>query len=155
MHWVHWKWSEVQGRSTSTKMQWRSAFYWTYKGKAIEHNSIKWRHYWWEHGSMHCQNVWQTNLVWIIWLHLGTWSKCTIEKDIPSRKGKLEDAKHAVENSSKSDKNGIFTAYMCRDKPNKLTSLQLTSPMNTVVSFLSLITIKEICLPLYWVMKSG
>ena len=68
-----------------------------------------------------------------------------MKKDIPSNKGKLEDAKYAVEHNSTADKNRIFNAYMCRDKPNKLTSLQLTSPMNginttndvgpTVVSF--------------------
>ena len=30
------------------------------------------------------------------------------------------------------DKNHIFTAYMCRDKPNKLISLQLTAPRNGI-----------------------
>ena len=45
-----------------------------------------------------------------------------MKKDIPSNKGKLEDAKYAVEHNSTADKNHIFTVYMCRDKPKKLVS---------------------------------
>ena len=57
-----------------------------------------------------------------------------MKKDIPSNKEQLEDAKHAVEHSSTEDKNPLFTAYMCRDNPNKLTSLQLTSPTNEILT---------------------
>jgi len=57
-----------------------------------------------------------------------------MKKDIPSNKGKLEDAKYAVEHNSTADKNRIFTAYMRRDKPNKLVSLQLTAPRNEIPS---------------------
>ena len=39
-----------------------------------------------------------------------------MKKDVPSNKGKLEDAKYAVEHNSTADKNRIFTAHnMCRD----------------------------------------
>lgn len=55
-----------------------------------------------------------------------------MKKEIPNNKGKLEDAKYAVNHSSIADKNRIFTGYMCRDKPNKLTSLPLMAPMNAI-----------------------
>ncbi len=80
-----------------------------------------------------------------------------MKKDIPSNKGKLEDAKYAMEHNSTADKNCIFTAYMCRDKPNKLVSLQLTAPRNeipltndvgpTVVSFSGVLDHDQGCLP--------
>jgi hypothetical protein len=57
-----------------------------------------------------------------------------MKKDIPSNKGKLEDAKYAVKHSSTADKNRIFTAFMCRDKPNKLILLQNTSPTNEIIT---------------------
>ena len=60
-----------------------------------------------------------------IWAHD---PNALMKKDIPSNKGKLEDAKYAMEHNSTADKNRIFTAYMCRDKPSKLISLQLTAP---------------------------
>ena len=44
-----------------------------------------------------------------------------MKNDIPSNKGKLENAKYAIEHSSTPDKNRMFTSYMCRNKPNKLT----------------------------------
>jgi len=52
-----------------------------------------------------------------------------MNKDIPSNKGKLEDTKYVVEHSSTLDKNCIFNAYMV-NTPDKLTSLQITTPMN-------------------------
>jgi len=42
--------------------------------------------------------------------------------------------KYAVEHISTADKNCTFTAYMCRDEPNKLMSLQLTSPTNEILT---------------------
>ena len=57
-----------------------------------------------------------------------------MKKDIPSNKGKLEDAKYAIEHNSPAEKNHIFTVYMCRDKQNKLISLQLTAPRNEIPS---------------------
>ena len=90
-----------------------------------------------------------------------------MKKDIPSNKGKLEDAMNSVQHSSTTEKNCIFTAYMCRDKSNKLVSLQLTAPRNEIPStdnvgplllFLFqvyLIMIKDVCFPLCWKMNSG
>jgi hypothetical protein len=52
-----------------------------------------------------------------------------MKKDIPINKGKLEDAKYAVEHNPTADKSRIFTAYMCQDKPNKLVSFQLHQGM--------------------------
>ena len=55
-----------------------------------------------------------------------------MKKDIPSNKWTLEDAKYAVEHSLKGDMNPIFTAYTYRDKQNKGTPLQITTPMNAI-----------------------
>jgi hypothetical protein len=63
----------------------------------------------------------------------------------------------AVEHNSTVDKNCIFTAYMCSNKPNKLISLQLTAPRNetlltndahpTVVSFSGVLDHDQGCMP--------
>jgi hypothetical protein len=55
------------------------------------------------------------------------------------------------------DKNHIFTAYMCRDKPNRLISLHLTAPRNgisltsdvgpTVVYFSGVLDQDQGCMP--------
>jgi nitrite reductase/ring-hydroxylating ferredoxin subunit len=50
-----------------------------------------------------------------------------MKNDIPSNKGKLEDAKYAVEHSSTADKNRIFTAYMYKDKQQ---TINITLPTN-------------------------
>ena len=71
------------------------------------------------------------NLSDFIWVHD---PNVLMKKDIPSNKGKLEDTKYAVEHSSTTDKNRIFTAYMCRENPYKLTSLQLTSSTNEILT---------------------
>ena len=62
-----------------------------------------------------------------------------------------------MEHNSTADKNRIFTAYMCRDKPNKLVSLQLTAPRyeipstndvgRTVVSFSGVLDHDQGCMP--------
>ena len=57
-----------------------------------------------------------------------------MKKEIPSNKGKLEDTMYAVQHILTADNNHIFTAYMCRDKANKLTSLQCLIPTNALLA---------------------
>ena len=62
-----------------------------------------------------------------------------------------------MEHNSTADKNRIFTAYMCRDKPNKLVLLPLAAPRNeipstddvcrTVVSFSGVLDYDKGCIP--------
>ena len=44
----------------------------------------------------------------------------TLKKDIPNKKGSLEEAKQAIQNGTPLENNRILIAYKCCGHPNKL-----------------------------------